>query len=268
MRAEGCLVGKAVVVTGAGRGLGQAFARDVAREGAAVVVNEIDEGLAQSVVDGILAEGGRAHPLTCSVAERDGADALISGCLEKFGRCDGLVNNAGRFAVEDSGHEDEAILRAIVETNLLGVLFCGGAAIRHFRDAGSGAIVNLTSNAYLGLTRMAAYAATKGAAVSLTYSWAEELAGTNIRVNALAPRAATRMSAVRNDASKFPNAALVAPIVSTLLSPLAAGISGEVFGFDGSTLVHFGRPQRSMHEIADSAPDPGHLATMLRALSE
>jgi NAD(P)-dependent dehydrogenase (short-subunit alcohol dehydrogenase family) len=243
------LADRAVIVTGGGQGLGRAFAMDAASRGAAVVVNDLDGRLALQVASAIRARGGRAVDVAGSVSNPDIGELLVESCIATFGRCDGLVNNAGRFLWEDSGAEDAHVLRAVVETNVVGSLLCGGAALRHFRSVGRGAIVNISSNAYLGAERMAAYAATKGALVSLTYSWAAEFAGTAIRVNCLAPRAATRMSAVRNDTTGWPDPDAIAPVASLLLSEVSAPMTGEVLSFDGNALARVQRPTRDVLTI-------------------
>jgi NAD(P)-dependent dehydrogenase (short-subunit alcohol dehydrogenase family) len=235
------LTGKAVVITGAGRGLGAAYANLAAREGAAVVVNDVDAEQAREVVAGIEAAGGRAVADASDISTWDGAGALIAHCVDAFGAIDGLVNNAGIFRLAGPVDQDPADFRAVIEVNLLGTAYCGLHAIRAMKR---GSIVNVTSGAHAGSADMGAYGASKGGVTSLTYCWAVDLAGSGIRVNAVSPNAQTRMAeafekhlgerAQKQNIGK--PAEQNAPAVVYLLSDLSAKVHGQVVRVDGEEL--------------------------------
>src|SRR4051812_40198773 len=113
-KGERVLAGKRVIVTGAGRGLGESYARHAAAHGASVVVNDVDLDEAQRVVDAITAVGGQAVASGHSVASADDASALVALCCERFGGIDGLVNNAGVYHEARPWDERPERLRAIV----------------------------------------------------------------------------------------------------------------------------------------------------------
>jgi NAD(P)-dependent dehydrogenase (short-subunit alcohol dehydrogenase family) len=237
------LAGKAVVITGAGRGLGAAYASLAAREGAAVVVNDVDVGQARAVVAEIEAGGGRAVADGSDIAAWEGAGALVAHCVDAFGAIDGLVNNAGIFRLASPFDQDPDDFRAVIEVNLLGTAYCGLRAIRAMRERG-GSIVNVTSGAHAGSADMGAYGASKGGVASLTYSWAVDLAGSGIRVNAVSPNASTRMAEAfeKHLGTKAQGqnvgkpAARNAPAVVYLLSDLSAAVHGQVVRMDGAEL--------------------------------
>lgn len=237
----GLLAGKAIVVTGAGGGLGRAYALAAAAEGAAVLVNDVDAGAAGAVAAEIQAAGGRAAAQAGTVAKWDDAGAAIDRCAEAFGSLDGLVNNAGISRVGDPWMETEERARAIVETNLLGTMFCGIHALRAMVAQGSGTILNVTSGALLGLLEHSIYGATKGGVASLTWSWAVEAAPHGVRVNAISPLARTKMSEVwanRDEAHMDePPPETVAPLAVYLLSDRAADVSGQIVRLDAGGLA-------------------------------
>jgi NAD(P)-dependent dehydrogenase (short-subunit alcohol dehydrogenase family) len=251
----GLLSERAIVVTGAARGLGRCYALDAAAEGASVVVNDLDEAGAAAVVEEVRAAGGRAAIHTESVTSWQGAENLFVVCREAFGRVDGLVNNAGVLYPASGREEEEANARKMIEVNVLGAVFPGTHAMRIFSEQGHGAIVNNTSAAAMGVTGLATYSATKGALLSLTYSWAVDMRPFGVRVNAFSPAARTRLG----DASKKPLAVLAppphqnAPAVTYLLSDAAAGITGQVIQLDGESLVVIAPPAITTHLVTNPA---------------
>jgi NAD(P)-dependent dehydrogenase (short-subunit alcohol dehydrogenase family) len=185
----GVLTGKAVVITGAGQGLGRAFARHAANASAALVVNDIGGALAEEVSSSIRDAGGTAVAHAGSVADTAEADTLIRQCVTEFGAIDGLVNNAGLNYRALPWEDDPARIRALIEVNVLGALYCGTAASRAMHARRRGVIVNIASGSVVGQRRAAAYSASKGAIASMTFSWAVDLAEFGVRVNAVAPLA-------------------------------------------------------------------------------
>ncbi|MET7398745.1 SDR family oxidoreductase [Dactylosporangium sp. NPDC005572] len=246
----GSLQGKAVVVTGAGQGLGAAYAVLAAAEGAAVVVNDVDEARAAGVAERIRAAGGRALAVSGTVATWEGAGAIVGACVEAFGAVDGLVNNAGIFRLAHPAEQDPDDFRRVVEVNLLGTAYCGLHAIRAMLAQGGGSIVNVTSGAHAGSAAMGAYGASKGGVASLTYCWAADLAGTGVRVNAVSPNAHTRMAeafeAYLGTAAQGQNLHKPpeqnAPAVIYLLSDAAAGLHGQIVRIDGDELSMIAHP--------------------------
>lgn len=240
------LAGKEVIVTGAGGALGRAFAQDAASRGACVTVNDIDEAAANETVDSIRAAGGQAAAAIADITTWDGARQLVERVVRDRGRLDGLVNNAGIFAMQDLSDVDEPTIRKIIEVNVLGTMFCGLFAIRQMRAQAAGSVVNITSGAHFGLPDQFAYGASKGAVASVTYCWAVDLADTGVRVNAVSPRAQSRMFAAaqrfRESHGNYaalgegPSPAANAPLVSYLLSDAAADVNGQLVRIDGSLL--------------------------------
>ena len=238
---------RAVVVTGAGRGLGEAFATHLAQAGARVVANDVDAELAERTAANIRAHGGVAVASGHTVTDPAQAEALVRQCVEEYGSIDGLVNNAGLNYEALPWQEDVDRVRGLVEVNVLGVMYTGIAAVKAMVAQGrGGAMVNVSSGASLGQRKLGVYSASKGAVSSLTYSWALDLEEVGIRVNAICPLAHTRMvwkseRSLRNcPPDRTPSR--IAPLVLFLLSDDAEGITGQVVRCNGPQLHIMGQP--------------------------
>ncbi len=144
------LTDKAIVITGASRGLGRAFAIAAAAAGAKVVVNGRYADVVEQVVADLTATGGHAIPHVGSIASWDEAEALVAACVNAYGRIDGLVNNAGIRYTRTPLEDNEPDMRQIVEVNLLGSLFAGVHAIRAMAKTGGGSLVNIGSERMMG----------------------------------------------------------------------------------------------------------------------
>ncbi|MBM9468761.1 SDR family NAD(P)-dependent oxidoreductase [Nakamurella leprariae] len=217
--AQDRLADRAVLVTGAGRGIGAAIARLAAAQGAAVGVNDLDPEPAAEVAEEIRAGGGRAVAVPGNIADWATAGAIVGAVVDEFGALDGLVANAGVFGMALPQQQDPEEFRRILEINVLGVAWPGLHAIRHMTERGRGSVVTVTSSAIAGLTSMGAYGASKGAVASMTLGWALDLQGTGVRVNALSPIAQTRMQSVRMDYEGLSGAEREAAVAQRTVEP-------------------------------------------------
>lgn len=242
------LEGKAVVITGAGAGLGAAYARHAASLGAAVVVNDLAPDAAMRVAAELTAAGARAIARPGDVSSWSFAGELVDSCVDAFGALDGLVNNAGLLRPAGLLDMSESDLRRMIDVNICGLVACATRAARVMIAKGRGSIINIASGSHAGDIGLGGYAATKGAVASLTYSWAMELADSGVRVNAVSPLAQTAMAqenlafiARRSTgrqppAAALPDPAASAPVVSFLLSERSAAINGQIVRITGDTL--------------------------------
>jgi NAD(P)-dependent dehydrogenase (short-subunit alcohol dehydrogenase family) len=197
------LAGKVALVTGAGRGLGRAYALRLASLGADVVINDIDlnsaavydENLtAPTVMDEVRALGQKSIGIQADVSKKAEVDAMVDQIIDEFGRLDILVSNAGGLAgsQEESmaSTVSEAEFNATLAMNLHGVVFCCQAAVPHMRANGGGKIVNVSSEYAIRASRggkFAAYGTAKAAIIGYTMYLAEEVGQYGINVNAIAP---------------------------------------------------------------------------------
>lgn len=248
----GIAEGRTVIVTGAGRGLGRAHALAFAAEGANVVVNDLGVTLdgraagspaAADVVAEIQALGGRAVAHGGDIATEDGAAGLVSLALDRFGRLDTLVNNAGflrdRMLVNLDGDDWDAVLRVHLKGHFLTMRH---AALHWRAESKAGRpvaarVVNTSSGAgLLGSVGQGNYSAAKAGILGLTLVAAAEFGGYGVQVNAIAPAARTRMTEGTIDAA-LPEPEDVSPLVVWLGSDASEGVTGRVFEAEGGRIT-------------------------------
>jgi NAD(P)-dependent dehydrogenase (short-subunit alcohol dehydrogenase family) len=250
----GSLDGLVAIVTGAGRGLGRAHALYLAKEGASVVVNDpgvggdgsgSDTAPAEEVVAEIKAAGGNAVANLDSCADWTAAERLVNQAVESFGKLDILVNNAGILRDRMSFKMSEDEWDAVMNVHLKGHFAPSRFAAAYWREqakAGDGSvygrIVNTSSESgYFGMVGQVNYATAKAGIVGMTMTMARELESIGVTVNAIAPRARTRMTTGSFDGypeaveGVFDNRAPenISPVVAWLASPQAGHISAKVF---------------------------------------
>ena len=262
------LAGKVALVTGGGRGVGKGIALALAQAGAKVVVNDLGASLdgqtdteqpAAQVVAEIEAMGGQAIVNGGSVAVRQDADAMVEAAVQAFGRLDIVVNNAGilRDAIFHRMTEEE--FDAVMAVHLKGSFNVSRAAAPLFKEQNGGSYVHMTSTSGLiGNFGQANYAAAKLGIVALSKSIAVDMQKFNVRSNAIAPFAWTRMidsipaetpeQKKRVDGLKKLVPERVAPFVAALCCDAASHVSGQIFGVRNNEIHLFSqpRPVRSM----------------------
>ena len=240
--------GRIVIVTGAAQGIGAACARRFAREGAQVVLADLDDVRGQ-----VLAEALGGSYRHCDVGDKAQVDALVAAVLEAHGRIDVLVNNAGIFKAADFLDVSEADFDAVLRVNLKGSFLVGQAVARAMAAAGRGAIVNMSSvNGTLAIPTIASYNVSKGGINQLTRVMALALADRGVRVNAVAPGTiATELAAKavltsedararilsRTPMKRLGEPAEVADVVAWLASDAASYVTGEIVTVDGGRMT-------------------------------
>jgi len=220
---------RVAVVTGGGRGLGRSYALLLAAQGAKVVVNDVDEAPTEEVVHEIVAAGGESVAVVDSVATREGGQTIIDNALQRYGRIDILVHNAGnvrRAPLREMSYDD---FEAVVDVHLRGAFHVVRPAFPHMCDAGYGRIVLTSSIGGLyGNREVANYAVAKAGVIGLSNVAAIEGADHGVKSNVIVPAAVTRM-AEGIDTSAYPpmGADLVAPVVGYLAHE-SCSVSGEM----------------------------------------
>jgi len=242
------LAGRVCIVTGAGQGIGEACARRLARDGARVVVSDLDDARGQAVAQEI-----GCRYVHCDVGDKAQVDALVAKAMLDHGRIDVLVNNAGIFKAADFLDITEADYDAVLRVNLKGSFLVGQAVAREMAKAGQGAIVNMSSvNAVMAIPSIATYNMSKGGINQLTRAMALALADKGIRVNAVAPGTiATGLAAKavltseeaknkilsRTPLKRLGEPSEVADVVAWLASDAASYVTGEIVVVDGGRMA-------------------------------
>jgi NAD(P)-dependent dehydrogenase (short-subunit alcohol dehydrogenase family) len=267
------LDGKVAVVTGSGRGLGQAYAVGLAAAGAAVVVNDVDAATAQETVQQIAQAGGRAVAEVVAVGPSEAAQALVDRAVGEFGRLDVMVTNAGVLRDRVLWKMSDEDFDVVIETHLRGTFTCARAAAVHLREQGEGGrivVVGSPSGQY-GNFGQANYSAAKAGIVAFARTCSLELARDRITVNTIVPTAWTRMTASipiyaplaervaageglptevrREHAVGMPEDC--APLVVFLASDSAADVTGQAVGIGGDKLTLYTHPAEAAHAFRE-----------------
>jgi NAD(P)-dependent dehydrogenase (short-subunit alcohol dehydrogenase family) len=259
------LKNKSAIVTGSGRGLGLAYARELARQGASVVVNDVDQHAADAAVASIVDAGGTAVAHVAPVGSTAVAEDLVDRAVRAFGRLDALVTNAGilRDTVLWKMTDDD--FDSVINVHLRGTFTCARAAAIRFRAQGTGGrIICIGSpTGQRGNFGQTNYAAAKAGIVGMMRTWSMELARAAVTVNAVIPVAATAMTdtvpyfapAVAADKAGEPMPSFfrhdlgfgtsddVAGLVAYLASDAAADITGQAIGVGGDRLQLWSHPE-------------------------
>jgi 3-oxoacyl-[acyl-carrier protein] reductase len=266
------LNGKVAIVTGSGRGLGLAYARELSRQGAAVVVNDLDRSVTEDAVASIEAAGGRAVAVTAAVGTTEAARELVQGALDSFGRLDILVTNAGLLRDKSLLKMTDDDFDAVIQVHLRGTFTCVREAYSHFKEHQvAGRIITIGSpTGQRGTFGQTNYAAAKAGIVGMVRTWALEMRRAGVTVNTVVPVAATAMTrtvpyfamAIEADDRGEPmpaffrrelgfgNPADVAGLIAYLASDEAAGITGQVIGVGGDRLQLWSHPEPVLTELA------------------
>jgi len=239
------LAGRVAIVTGGGRGLGRAMTLGLARAGAAVVATAAREKSEVEGVAGAAGAAGRILPILADVTKEDDCKRVVAAALDRFGRLDVLVNNAGRgmkyvsetfmTAPTRFWETPPDAYRLVIDTNVVGPFLMARAAAPPMLAAGWGRIVNISMNAETMRRRgFSPYGPSKAALESATIIWAQDLAGSGVTVNALLPGGATLTGMIPPSypddlRAKLLDPAIMVPPLLWLASPRSDGVTGRRF---------------------------------------
>lgn len=267
------LDGRVAVVTGSGRGLGRAYALALAEAGAAVVVNDIDADAVEQTAAAITGAGGQVAVVGAPVGPAETADRLVATAVERFGRLDAMITNAGVLRDRVLWKSTDEDFDLVVDTHLRGTFTCARAAAIHFRAAGEGGRLILVGSpaGQLGSFGQTPYAASKAGIVAMARTWSLELARANVTVNAIIPTAMTDMVGTmpvyqdayqafqrgeaippllrRDHALGSPED--VAPLVVWLASAASGDVTGQAIGLGGDKLTLYAHPSELVAAYAE-----------------
>jgi len=283
------LEGKVAIVTGSGRGLGLAYAQELARQGARVVVNDVDAATAADAVATIAQEGGSAVAVVAPVGSTETAKELVRTAVEAYGRLDILVTNAGVLRDTVLWKMSDADFDTVIDVHLRGTFTCVREAVQYMRENEiAGRIICIGSpTGQRGNFGQTNYAAAKAGIVGMVRTWALELKKAGITANAVIPVAATAMTAtvpyfaaaVEADAAGEPMPAFyrhdlgfgtsddVSGLIAYLASDAAAGVSGQAIGIGGDRLQLWSHPEPVLTAYRDGGWDAPALATEFAELA-
>ncbi|MBV1777565.1 SDR family oxidoreductase [Paeniglutamicibacter sp. ABSL32-1] len=271
------LAGKVAIVTGSGRGLGLSYAQELARQGAAVVINDVDADVAAEAVASITAAGGNAVSVVAPVGSTDTAKSLVTAAVENFGRLDILVTNAGVLRDKSILKMTDEDFDLVINVHLRGTFTCVREAYGYFKENNiAGRIITIGSpTGQRGNFGQTNYAAAKAGIVGMVRTWAMEMKRAGVTVNAVIPVAATAMTktvpffakAVEADESGevmpdffrkelgFGTADDVAGLIAFLASEEAGSITGQAIGAGGDRLQLWSHPEAIASEFNDGGWD-------------
>ncbi len=292
------LTGKVAIVTGSGQGLGLAYAKELARAGASVVVNDVRQETADTAVAEIVAEGGQAVAVVAPVGSTETAQALVAAAVDTFGRLDILVTNAGILRDKVLWKMTDEDFDAVVNVHLRGTFTCAREAVNRFRAQGEGGrIICIGSPAgQRGNFGQTNYSGAKAGIVGMVRTWAMELKKAGITANAVCPVAVTAMTETVPVFKPFIDEAKetgvlpdiirrevgmgtpedVAGVIAFLASDAAADITGQAISIGGDRLALWSHPEMTetaYHEGGFGVDDvaavwPGTFANNLESVGE
>lgn len=271
------LAGKVAIVTGSGRGLGLSYAQELARQGAAVVINDVDSDVSAAAVESITSAGGRAVAVVASVGSSETAAELVKAAVDNFGRLDILVTNAGVLRDKSILKMTDEDFDLVINVHLRGTFTCVREAYGYFKEHGvAGRIIAIGSpTGQRGTFGQTNYAAAKAGIVGMVRTWAIEMKRAGVTVNAVIPVAATAMTktvpyfakaveaedrgeAMPNFFRKelgFGTADDVAGLIAFLASDEASQITGQAIGAGGDRLQLWSHPEAIISEYHDGGWD-------------
>jgi NAD(P)-dependent dehydrogenase (short-subunit alcohol dehydrogenase family) len=273
----GHLDGKAIAITGSGRGIGRAVARLCAAEGASVVINdygvtmdgsEPQSDVADAVVAEITAAGGNAVANANSVTTMEGGASIVQSAVERFGRIDGVVCVAGILRERMLFNMSEAEWDPVIETHLKGTFTVFRAAAPIFRAQKSGSMIGFTSGAFAASVAQANYSAAKGGIVSLVRSAAAGMHKYGVTANCIAPVAKSRMSGQVPFGLEMGEPEDVAPMVAFLLGDRARDVTGQVYTANGGRLAVWNQPTEVREMRTDGRWTPDGIAERFEELGQ